>query len=315
LLEPGPAPDGASCAGCDAGAAGAAGATCSDAVRNGDETAIDCGGGCGACDPGPAATCSDGLSNQGEAAVDCGGPCAACDAGPAVSCSDGVQNQGETAIDCGGPCAACDAGPVATCSDGVVNQDETGVDCGGACPACIPTSCTQVVADSAAEFSNVQGQAGWRYGYYAEPSFTSAAFIELSDYRFGASVGAEGWFTGDTWTWVGRVRMHPNGRLTSGGRPAIDQHAVRRWISPTTETLFVQGTLRSTNAVSSGIIGRIRVNDTEVWQRVVAAGDTQPQAVQALATVRVGDAVNLTLDPYQSNDAADDTEFSVQLCR
>jgi hypothetical protein len=224
-------------------------------------------------------------------------------------------NQDETAIDCGGRCAACDAGPVATCSDGVTNQGETGVDCGGTCPACIPTSCTLVVADSAAEFSNVQGQAGWRYGYYAEPDFTSAGFVELVDYHFEASVGDEGWFTGNTWTWLGRVRMHPNGRVTSGGRPAIEQHAVRRWISSTSETLFVQGSLRSTSSVSSGIVGRILVNDTEVWQRAIAAGDTQPQAVQTLVTVSVGDAVNLTLDPFESNDTADDTEFSVQLCR
>jgi len=254
--------------------------------------------------------------------------CAACDAGAAggggavgvggaVGASGAAGAGGAAGADdaADGGCAACDSGPVATCADGVINQGETGVDCSGPCAACFPTACTQVVADSAAEFSSVQGQANWRYGFYAEPNFTSAAFIELSDYRFDASVGEEGWFTADTWTWVGRVRMHPNGRFTSGGRPAIDQHAVRRWISSTSETLFVQGALRSTSAVSSGIVARILVNDTEVWQRAVAAGDTQPQAVQALASVRAGDAVNLTLDPDQSNDTADDTEFSVQLCR
>ena len=61
------------------------------------------------------------------------------------------------------------------------------------------------------------------------------------------------------------------------------------------EPLFVQGSLRSTSSVSSGIVGRISVNDTQVWQRAVAARDTQPQPIQALATVRVGDAVNLLL--------------------
>lgn len=47
--------------------------SCSDGVRNQDETGVDCGGSCRPCP-----TCGDGLWNQDETAVDCGGGCRPC---------------------------------------------------------------------------------------------------------------------------------------------------------------------------------------------------------------------------------------------
>jgi hypothetical protein len=43
---------------------------CGDGKKNGDETAIDCGGSCAACD-----NCGDGKKNGDETAIDCGGRC------------------------------------------------------------------------------------------------------------------------------------------------------------------------------------------------------------------------------------------------
>ncbi len=48
-------------------------------------------------------TCTDGIKNGNETGVDCGGSCPACPS----SCSDGIQNGNETGIDCGGSCPAC----------------------------------------------------------------------------------------------------------------------------------------------------------------------------------------------------------------
>ena len=87
----------------------------------------------------PAATCTDGIKNGTETAVDCGGQtCPAC-----PTCTDGVKNGQETSIDCGGPtCIVCP-----TCTDGVKNGQETGIDCGG--PTCLPCNpagaCVQAV--------------------------------------------------------------------------------------------------------------------------------------------------------------------------
>ncbi|CAF1315197.1 unnamed protein product [Adineta ricciae] len=177
--------------------------TCTDGVKNGLETGVDCGGatcvsqnkacadslGCtsgtdctsGVCTSGScqAPTCTDGVKNGLETALDCGGntcvsqnkQCADnlsciirtdCTSGVCTSgscqtptCTDGVKNGLETALDCGGStCASqkkacadnvsCNTGidcmsgvctsgscQAPTCTDGVKNGLETGVDCGG----------------------------------------------------------------------------------------------------------------------------------------------------------------------------------------
>ncbi len=46
---------------------------CHNGIMDGDETGIDCGGGCTACP-----TCHDGIQNGSEAGVDCGGDCKPC---------------------------------------------------------------------------------------------------------------------------------------------------------------------------------------------------------------------------------------------
>ncbi|MBL0025187.1 MAG: T9SS type A sorting domain-containing protein [Saprospiraceae bacterium] len=71
--------------------------TCSDGIKNGDETGIDCGG---SCDPCP--SCSDRIKNGDETGIDCGGSCLPC-----ATCTDGIKNGNETGIDCGGSCAPC----------------------------------------------------------------------------------------------------------------------------------------------------------------------------------------------------------------
>ncbi|MDO8584405.1 MAG: hypothetical protein Q7R83_04475 [bacterium] len=127
--------------------------TCSDTVKNGFETDIDCGGGtCGSCVNGK--TCL--------AARDCqtgncaNGQCQA--AAQQGACNDVVKNGNETDIDCGGgTCAACVQGKyclaardcqsgncinnscqaVNNCADVVKNGNETDIDCGGgACAQC-----------------------------------------------------------------------------------------------------------------------------------------------------------------------------------
>lgn len=78
-------------------------------------------------DEEPMSSCTDGVKNGTETGIDCGGDCTAC-----PTCTDGVQNGDETGVDCGGDCTAC-----ATCDDGIQNGDEIGVDCGGVeCTPC-----------------------------------------------------------------------------------------------------------------------------------------------------------------------------------
>lgn len=122
---------------------------CSDGVRNGDETDLDCGGSC--------RSCTDGAMCDVDA--DCVG---SCDSGTCVSCMDMAMNGMETDVDCGGPacggcadtamCVAnddctsrrCEGTSCTSCVDGLQNGGEIAVDCGGSdCMGCpTGTACT-----------------------------------------------------------------------------------------------------------------------------------------------------------------------------
>lgn len=100
---------------CAAGrcATGAPAEPCRDRVRDGDETDVDCGGGCQACAGGLA--CAGGH--------DCQALACTADRCAAPSCGDGLRDGFESDVDCGGPCPACAIG--ARCVDDL--------DCAGAC--------------------------------------------------------------------------------------------------------------------------------------------------------------------------------------
>jgi len=143
-------------------------ATCIDGVKNGGETALDCGGGaCPACPTGSGCflhtDCVVGGCSGGICQAPCGSgaecPSGVCTGGfcRVPNCADTVKNGTETGIDCGGDrCLRCDTGggcasaadcqsgvcagnvcQAPTCTDGVMNGVETDLDCGGGtCPTC-----------------------------------------------------------------------------------------------------------------------------------------------------------------------------------
>lgn len=143
------------------GGAGAGGGnpSCTDDVKNGTETDINCGG--SNCPP-----CSAGRScriNMDCMSGDCNNErCVS------LSCSDGKKEGTETDIDCGGSeCPKCSLGKqcsswgdclsgfcasgvctASSCNDGATNGSETDVDCGGAdCDPCASGFKCMVSAD------------------------------------------------------------------------------------------------------------------------------------------------------------------------
>jgi len=119
---------------------------CDNGERDGDESAIDCGGSCDPCADGENCTAADDCQSN------------VCERGRCLvpSCTDEVRNGDETGVDCGGDCDLCGGGQPCTsndeclsgacrsgmctmssCEDGRLNGDETDIDCGGdTCPAC-----------------------------------------------------------------------------------------------------------------------------------------------------------------------------------
>jgi hypothetical protein len=147
--------------------------TCSDGVKNGSETDVDCGGGsymgAAACAP-----CPD--TKHCAVNADCANTfCFGTNPGTCVSCMDGVKDGNETDIDCGGPqCDAitktCDGGqgckmatdcssappcngkvftPASTCNGSNVCVTGTAVDCSATGDVCNATSgCVQCNTDA-----------------------------------------------------------------------------------------------------------------------------------------------------------------------
>ena len=166
--------------------------SCSDGVRNGNETDVDCGGGgcpkCNdtrVCNVGSncvSSVCKSGICQGRLNFASIESP--VCVFISAPTCSDGLRNRDETDVDCGGKiCPKCIDAKICsdgsdcvsgvcrsricqgmltvvliqlklggfsapTCSDGVRNGDETDVDCGGkTCPKCSNGKECDVAAD------------------------------------------------------------------------------------------------------------------------------------------------------------------------
>ncbi len=111
--------------------------SCTDTVKNGGETDVDCGGSCGPCNPG--AGC--GSSADCTTLVCVAGSC------QPASCADQVKNGDEAGVDCGGACTIPE-----TCNgvdddcNGTIDEGLGAVSCGvGACQATVPACVGGVV--------------------------------------------------------------------------------------------------------------------------------------------------------------------------
>ncbi len=125
--------------------------SCSDNIKNGDETDIDCGGdSCPGCAINQRCLLnSDCVTNYCNSSNRCAKP----------KCNDGVKNGLESDTDCGGDCLPCAVGKycnsdddcqsgkcdvttskcveeVDSCHNNLLDVDETDIDCGGNCMPC-----------------------------------------------------------------------------------------------------------------------------------------------------------------------------------
>jgi hypothetical protein len=141
--------------------------TCTDDVKNGDETDTDCGGLCGSsCGPGDSCevdedcvgdtcsgtvclpSCTDGIQNNAETGLDCGGPIctSTCEVGTpcfvpsdcaSASCADGFCCDAP----CNGTCLACSAALKGDGEDGECGPAAQGTDPHGSCNIQAPSTC------------------------------------------------------------------------------------------------------------------------------------------------------------------------------
>ncbi len=162
-----------------------------------------------------------------------------------------------------------------------------------------------LVADSKAGFSGVQGQAGWWYGYWNRTADLDDVYEAdeltlfpsdgggFSPTDFWTGAGWD-WFQGNPpWTWIGPEGSHPNG--TNNG---AEHWAVRRLVSPVAGTLLAQWHVRKTNPNGSGVSARLFREGVELDAVALAGWDTTGTVRTVLLEgLEVGERVDLTLEP------------------
>jgi hypothetical protein len=192
---------------------------------------------------------------------------------------------------------------------------------GGATGGAGGTGAVQVIADSVTDFSGVQGDNHWFYGYI-EPT-SSTQFVELT--RFGIFSpywpGEEFWFLDANryWTAIGALLMHPNGTVSAGlpsgaaGTDALtEQWPVRRWVSSVSGEISIAATARKRPAATcgNGLDVRIAIDGTTAWSKFIAATDSVGFSETIKAQVGNGSTVDFVVDPHGGDHLCDHTDFS-----
>jgi len=177
------------------------------------------------------------------------------------------------------------------------------------------------IANSVADFSLVQGERNWRYGYVepaTSPEFQLMTQIATVDGYMPPS--GEAWPTwavqlGQYWTKIFELGAHANGVITSEGRQPVDQYAVRRWTSSVDGSVTLTGELAKidTTASSNGVDARIAVDQVVVYSQFVKGDDSSGYAFEVPVTVHVGSTVDFVLDSHAQNDVADLTRFTAAI--
>lgn len=172
------------------------------------------------------------------------------------------------------------------------------------------------LANSVTEFSGVQGQNNWNYGFYDRTNDVGGVYNPLTDYALMTQFNGTAWQVnnGTFWTELNSQGGHPNGTTTSGGRTPVEHWAIRRYTSEVTGLVNISGTLaKSSTGGGNGIIGRIFVDGTEVFTQTIAATDGVGVNYNFSQNVNLGSRVDFVIDPNASNDISDGTVFTAQV--
>jgi hypothetical protein len=169
----------------------------------------------------------------------------------------------------------------------------------------------QVLGNCHDDFSDVQGQMNWYYGYYNGDSDTPWSINDFEQFPFFDGIRwAREQGPGGYWTNLTRDGGHPNGTITSGERKPEVNWAVRRWVSPGDYLVEVAGRTWDASpqpGVGNGIICHIQVDGVEQWTGVVDNGNEHGLDYNLRMAVTAGTVIDFAIDPRDGNDLGDDT--------
>jgi hypothetical protein len=172
-----------------------------------------------------------------------------------------------------------------------------------------------VLADSVADFSGVQGQDNWRYGMWLR-NVDSDGVYAANEF---AEFNAERFFVPARNVWdAGLNGAPPSTEITpDGGHPGttsvglLSQWSIRRWVSETAGEITISGTLANPDPAGDGVVARILVNGTAVFEQLINGSSTD---YSVTTTVAVGDLVDFTIDAgLAENEVGDTTTFTASI--
>ncbi len=176
------------------------------------------------------------------------------------------------------------------------------------CVSTEPTTCT--AARSEDEFSQVQGDGGWFYGFWLVEGDASGAY-EPTEFQEMAWLGAA-WRPSDwepepspsfTWTYLMAWGGHP------GTYPTV-RAPIRRWVSDVQGDAAIDIHLsKSDGGGGDGVRGILVVDGTVMLDRTIAGTDAAGFDVRVIAPLAIGTNVDWLIHPVggDSSDTSNQT--------
>lgn len=188
----------------------------------------------------------------------------------------------------------------------------------GGAPDVLPA---RLLADSVADFSFVQGQHGWYYGYDEGSSESFTLMTRQSVITLFEPPSGDTWncWASDTahWTQLFELGGHPNGTKTSVPSTMRLERAVRRWISTYAGPVRITGEMAMLDAHEdgNGVDTSVVVDGASLYSEYVAGDDWAGLSYELTATVSLGSTVDFVIDPHESQDNHDLARFTAVIER
>lgn len=178
-----------------------------------------------------------------------------------------------------------------------------------------------VIANSQTEFSGVQGQNNWYYGYYNKSADGNSTYDAATDFiQFladgSSTLSANNFWNGSAWDWpvngnppwttLNATGGHPNGsNHTTAGQPEDDDihWVIRRYISEVGGYLKISGSTATPSATGDGTNERIYVDGALVMTQF-NDGTTNPYVLET--TVSIGSVIDFIIEPGNANNDGND---------
>lgn len=172
----------------------------------------------------------------------------------------------------------------------------------------------QVHADSVADFSGVQGQGGWQYGFY-EGTLDPSGFQQFPLYGTTPTLMPPGtliWYRHPTnyWTLLSADSVHPEGSVCA--RSNAVNFAVRRWVSDVEGGVRVSISAQDTLSFCGNGIG------VHVFHNALAVATSAVPSAGSFAQdlslcLRPGDVLDFATDPNGGNECCDEFIFTITI--